>query len=128
MKNHENRVCGHTGVILLCLGMLTGNFDAFATDNGELISVSVPVNTVMMPRSMFTQTWTVQNTGTTTWSPLQSGYTLNLISRDSLGAMQVFTNTASTRYIPTAIIGSGKSVAPGARATFTMDFIAPETA
>jgi hypothetical protein len=77
---------------------------------------------------MFTQTWTMQNTGTTTWSPEQSGYTLNLVGRDSLGAVPLFTNASSTWYIPSAIIGSGTSVAPGAQAAFSMSFIAPEAA
>jgi hypothetical protein len=70
----------------------------------------------------------VQNNGTTTWTATQSGYTLNLISKDSLGAIPLFTNTSSTWYLASAIIGSGKSVGPGSNATFSMTFIAPETA
>jgi hypothetical protein len=128
MKNHENGLRGSIGSILFYLGLLMGSFDALATDNAVLVSVSVPTNTQMMPRTMFTQTWTVQNTGTTTWSAGQSGYTFNLVSKDSLGAIPLFTNTSSTWYIPTAIIGSGKSIAPGAKATFSMSFIAPEAA
>ncbi len=109
--------------------MLMGNFHAFAAgDDAQLVSVSVPPGTQMMPRTVFTQTWTVQNTGTNTWSPGQSGYTLNLVGMDSLGAVPVFTNVHATWYLPSAIIGSGKSVPSGAQATFRMSFIAPETA
>ncbi len=128
MKNHENRLGGHIGALLFCLGMLMGNSAAFAADNAELTSISVPANTQMTPKAMFTQTWTMQNTGTTTWSPGQSGYTLNLVGKDSLGAVPLYPNDSSTWYIPCAIIDSGTAVGPGARATFSMSFIAPEAA
>ncbi len=101
---------------------------ANAADNAALISSSVPAGTTVMPRTEFTETWIVQNTGTTTWTPNASGYTLNLVGRDSLGAMPRFTNTISTWYTPSATIDSGQSVAPGAQATFSLNFIAPETA
>ena len=42
--------------------------------------------------------------------------------------MPLSANSTSKRYIPYAIIGSGASVAPGAQATFSMSFIAPQTA
>ncbi len=123
---HETKVCRHVGALLFCLVMLTGNIDAFAADNAALVSVSILTDTQVMPRMEFTQTWIVQNTGTTTWSPTASGYTLNLVSEDRLGATPLFTNTSSSWYTPSAIIGSGKSVAPGAQATFSMSFITPE--
>jgi cell wall-associated NlpC family hydrolase len=108
--------------------VISSSFSALAADNAALISVSVPTNTVVMPRTILVQTWTVQNTGTTTWTAKQSGYTLNLVSRDSLGIIPLFTNTSSTWYTPSAIIGSGKSIAPGAQAAFSVGFIAPEAA
>ena len=80
-----------------------------------------------MPRTMFTQTWTMQNTGTTTWSAGQSGCTLNLVGMDSLGAISLFTNTHSTWYTPSAVISSGAAVPPGGQATFSISFITPET-
>jgi hypothetical protein len=108
--------------------MFLGNFHAFAAvDNAALVSVSVPPGTSVMPRTMFTQTWTIQNTGTSTWTPGQIGYTLNILGKDNLGAIPHFTNAYSSWYIPTCIIGSGKSIAPGQQATFSMTFIAPET-
>jgi cell wall-associated NlpC family hydrolase len=125
MKNHENRLRRHAVAIFFCLGMLMGNFHASAGDNAALISVSVPPGTQIMPRTMFTQTWTFQNTGTTTWSPTYSGYTLNIIGEDTLGAVPL-TNKPYVSSYPSASIDSGKSVAPGTQTTFTMDFIAPE--
>ncbi len=129
MKDYQKKVERRLCALLFCSLMLMGNFHAFAAgDDAQLVSVSVPPGTQMMPRTVFTQTWTVQNTGTNTWSPGQSGYTLNLIGMDSLGAVPVFTNVHATWYLPSAIIGSGKSVPPGAQATFRMSFIVPETA
>src|SRR5205085_1222409 len=65
--------------------------------------------------------------GTNTWSAGQSGYTLNLIGTDSLGAVRVSPNASSTAYHPSATISSGHSVPPGGQATFSMIFVAPET-
>jgi cell wall-associated NlpC family hydrolase len=125
MKNHGNRLREAIGALFFCLGLVPVCFEAVAADNAELISVSVPTNTPVAPGSMFTQSWILQNTGTTTWSPGPSGYTLNMVGLDSLGALPLFTNSGGTQR-PSAIIGSGKSVAPGAQATFSIMFIAPE--
>jgi Ig-like domain from next to BRCA1 gene len=99
---------------------------AFAGDAATLVSVSLPAGTQVMPRSFFSQTWTIQNTGTTTWSATQNGYTLNLQGLESLGATATFTNQYPLAYSLVAIINSGASVPPGSNATFTMNFIAPE--
>ena len=101
---------------------------AGAGDGASFVSETIPTNTVMAPGQTFTQTWTLQNTGTTTWSAGTSGYTLNLAGTDSLGAVPLFANTIATRFHPIATNNSGSSVAPGATATFSMYFIAPETA
>ena len=76
---------------------------------------------------MFTQTWTFTNNGTTTWTAGPNGYTLDLVSLDSLGAIPLMTNSGGM-YIPRADINSGKSVKPGGTASFSMEFIAPEAA
>lgn len=116
------------GEILACLVLLSCRLDALAVgDDAQLISVSIPPGTLVMPRTVFTQTWTMQNIGTNTWSPGQSGYTLNLASTDILAAVPLTANSDSTWYLPCANINSGKSVAPGVQATFSMTFIAPET-
>jgi len=84
---------------------------------------------VVMPRTTFTQTWTFQNTGTTTWAATYKGYTLNLTNDDTLGAVPLATNTiGGSWYVLAAPVSSGKSIAPGSQATFKMSFIAPETA
>ena len=119
----------HLGAVLFCLSILLGNADAFARgDDAALVSVSVPAGTQMMPSMMFTQTWTMQNTGTATWSPGTSGYTLYLVGKDSLGAVPLSTNSTTKRYTPYTAIDSGKPVAPGTQATFSVSFIAPQTA
>jgi len=128
MKNHGNRSRGRVSVILFFSGLLFGSADVLAIgDDAQLISVSVPAGAQVMPRTVFTQTWTMQNIGTNTWSPGQSGYTLNLIGTDSLGAVRISPNAISTAYRASATIRSGQSVSPGGQATFSMIFIAPET-
>jgi len=96
-------------------------------DAAQLISVSITNGTPVMPRTMFTQTWTMTNTGTTTWTPGFTGYTMAMLGEDSLGAMPPSARTFAWP-TPATTIDSGASVAPGAQATFTMGFIAPETA
>lgn len=98
---------------------------AHAADNGALVSVSIPDGTPIPARTVFTQTWTFKNTGTTTWAP-GSSYTLNLVGRDSLGAIPLHTNTSKT-FTTLARLYNGTSVAPGAQGTFKMMFIAPQT-
>ena len=106
--------------------ILTAAANAVATDNATLVSQSVTNNTPLMPRQVFTQTWTFQNTGTTTWSPGGSGYTLNLLTNnDCLGGIPS-TNKTYTSHTLSTTISSGKSVAPGGKATFSMTFTAPE--
>jgi hypothetical protein len=127
MNNRQNRIYVRIGVLLSCLFMFAGGFDVLAaTTNGILVSVSVTNGTPVMPRSIFTQTWTFQNTGTATWTATYSGYTLNMVGKDSLGAVPLSAKpyVSST---PSAPIDNGKSVAPGATTTYTMSFIAPET-
>ena len=122
-----HRACHFIQAIPLCFGLVMSCLNSFAgNDNASLISVSITNGAPMMPRTMFTQTWTFQNTGTTTWSPGAAGYTLNLVGWDNLGAISLFTNTSSSWFTPSAIIASGKSVAPGAQAAFSVAFIAPE--
>jgi hypothetical protein len=106
--------------------MLAGNSPALAVDAAQLISVSITNDTPVMPRTVFTQTWTMKNTGTTTWSPGYNGYTMNIVGKDSLGAVPLSAKTFASHTL-SATIGSGVAVAPGAQATFTMSFIAPET-
>ena len=109
-----------------CWGMLLVTFSLQAADNAALVSVSITNNTPMMPRTMFTQVWTVQNTGTTTWTAGHSGCTLNMVTNDCLGVCPFSNNTTSKRYLPTGIIDNGHSLAPGAQTTYSLSFVAPE--
>ncbi len=119
MENYKNWLR-----VLFCLALLTGNSRAATAYNAALISVSVPANAQVGPGTMFTQTWTMQNTGTNKWSPGPSGCTLNMVGLDSLGAIPLFTNSNGTQR-PSAIIGSGTSITPGEQTTFSIMFIAP---
>ena len=113
--------------LLSCFGAVMIHSNGFATDGGALLSVSITNGTPVVPRSMFTQTWTFTNNGTTTWTAGPNGYTLDLTNLDSLGAIPFDTNiNAGTVRFPRAAIDSGKSVKPGATASFSMEFIAPE--
>lgn len=126
MNHQANSRRGQLQILLLCLGMLTGIGHILAGDAAQLIAVSITNGTLVMPRAVFTQTWTMKNTGTTTWTPGYSGYTMNMLGQDSLGAVPPAAKTFSSHTLSTTI-DSGVSVAPGDRATFTMSFIAPET-
>jgi hypothetical protein len=117
-----HKLCG----TLFCLGMLLAGSRAWAGDSAILLSQTITNGTTVVPRQICSETWTFTNNGTTTWTPTASGYTLNLISLDSLGLIQTFTNDGWLTV--SAIIGSGNNVAPGKTATFSMDFIAPEVA
>ena len=56
--------------MLFCLALFAGSFNAIAlVDNAALLSNSIPDGASVMPKTMFTQTWTFQNTGTSTWTP-----------------------------------------------------------
>lgn len=119
---------GHIRPVVFCLITAVATNYSFATDSASLLSVSITNGTPVEPRSLFTQTWTFQNTGTSTWTPGSSGYTLDMVGLDSLGAIPLITNSSGTYHFPRAAINGGKSVAPGSKASFSMDFIAPEAA
>jgi hypothetical protein len=113
---------------LAALAVLGASQPLFAGDGAQLVSVTVQPGAEVMPRMVFDQTWTFQNTGTTTWSPGHSGYTLNLLGKDSLAATPLSPTPYSSAFVTSSVIDSALSVPPGGRATFTMSFIAPEAA
>ncbi len=98
-----------------------------STDGATLVSQTVANSAVELPGAFFSQTWTIKNTGTSTWSPGTSGYTLNLLGTDVLGITSATPDTASGHYHVITVINGGGSVAPNGTATFTMSCIAPET-
>lgn len=100
---------------------------AGGTDNAQLVSTTLPPGTHVAPRSFFTGTWTMTNTGTTTWTPNYSGYTLNLVGMDTLGAVP-YSENVSAWYVPMASLQGNVSVPPGGVGQFSFTFIAPEVA
>ena len=106
---------------------MTSSGGTIGQDNAQLLSVSLAAGTYAMPRTTFIQTWTMTNTGITTWTPGPSGYTLNLVGLDSLGAIP-FSNNLSAWCIPMASLQNGAPVPPGGVGVFSMMFIAPEAA
>ncbi len=95
-------------------------------DAASLVSQTVANGAVELPGAFFSETWTMENTGTTTWSSGTSGYTLNLLGSDVLGITCPTPDLNAGHYHPVAVINGGGTVAPGATATFTMSCIAPE--
>ena len=88
---------------------MTSSGGTIGQDNAQLLSVSLAAGTYAMPRTTFIQTWTMTNTGITTWTPGPSGYTLNLVGLDSLGAIP-FSNNLSAWCIPMASLQNGAPV------------------
>jgi len=130
MKTCGARLWRFLGTSLFCSLLFRLEVASFAAvgDDAQLISVSVQSGTQVMPRTVFTQTWTMKNVGTNTWTPGQSGYTMNILGTDSLGACRLVPNTISSAYHPSVTINSGQSIPPGGQATFSMSFIASEAA
>lgn len=129
MKNCKARLQELVGV-LLCLSLLAGAAKGLAAvgDDAQITSVLIQTGAQVMPRTVFTQTWTMKNIGTNTWTPGQSGYTMNIVGTDSLAACRLVPNTISTAYHPSATISSGQSIPPGGQGSFSMSFVAPEAA
>jgi hypothetical protein len=132
VKSSKRNPAGFFGVLLFSAATIlagaANSQGASIGNDAQLVSVSIPTGMQIMPRTMFTQTWTFKNVGTNTWTAGQSGYTLNIRSADSMGATRVSPNTVSSSWHPSTVINSGHSVAPGAQGTYSMTFIAPETA
>ena len=131
MKSHEKEVRGRAGAILFCWAMLMGHSEALAADGAQYVSQTITNGTQMTPRTVFTQTWTMLNSGTTTWTA-GNNYTFNLTNSntntpDCLGGVPLIAKT-TTSYKLTAEINSGQSVLPNGTATFSMTFVAPEAA
>lgn len=113
-------------ILTWALLLLSGLGRATAGDNAQLLAVAITNGTLVPPRTVLAQTWTMKNTGTTTWTPTFSGYTMNCVGNDSLGAVPPGAKSYASHTLST-FIGSGQSIPPGGQATFTMWFIAPET-
>jgi len=106
---------------------ITSSAGATGVDNAQLVSASLAAGTSVWPRTTFVQTWTMTNTGTTTWTPGSSGYTMNLVGMDTLGAVP-YSSNLSAWCVPMASLQGGVSVPPRGVGVFSMMFIAPEAA
>lgn len=81
-----------------------------SADHAKFVSQSVADGTAFAPGQVFTQTWTLQNTGTTTWT---AGYRLRFFSGNAFGAP--------------AEIALGQEVAPGQTVDIGIQMKAPLT-
>ncbi|MEK7675431.1 MAG: NBR1-Ig-like domain-containing protein, partial [Verrucomicrobiota bacterium] len=89
------------------------NIPITSTDGATLVSQTIPDGTVMSPGQIFTKTWTLRNTGTTTWTSGANGYTLNFAAgSDRMGAADTYLTLANP-------------VAPNGQATFSVQLTAP---
>ncbi len=89
----------------------TGGSTSSACDAAAFLSETIPDNTIFAPGATFTKTWTIQNTGTCTWS---TAYTLVHHSEQLFGAnnSNVLTSVA---------------VAPGSSIQVSLNMTAPTT-
>ncbi len=82
---------------------------AAGTDSASFTGENYPDNSVVAGGTSFTKTWTIKNTGTTTWT---SSYKLKYVSGGGLSVSQ-------------ADIAISATVAPGASYTFSVPMKAP---
>ena len=123
--NKPNRLLRSHNRRLLCEPLESRRL--LATDGATLVSQTVANGAVELPGAFFSQTWTIKNTGTSTWSTGTNGYTLNLVGSDVLGITSPTPDTNAGHYHVVTVVNGGGSVAPNASATFTMSCIAPES-
>ena len=91
--------------------LLHGSSEAYGADGATFISETIPDNTVIPAGQTFIKTWTLQNSGTTTWSSGANGYTLNWQSGSQMGAPNYATLSSAA--------------APGVQKTFSVTMTAP---
>ncbi|HTB82829.1 MAG TPA: NBR1-Ig-like domain-containing protein [Candidatus Sulfotelmatobacter sp.] len=120
-----NKVCSRLKSAIILAGLLLSCAHVLAGDAATLLSITVPGNTAVLPRTVFSQTWTFTNNGTTTWSATYSGYTLNMLTNnDSLAASPMVNKTYFS--LPSSELNGGQAVPPGGKGSYTMTFVAPE--
>ncbi len=88
--------------------------DAAEVDAAAMVAETVPDGTRVVAGSAFTKTWTLQNTGTSTWTRA-GGYQWTFQRGAMLGA-----STA-------VLLGSSESVAPGGSRVWSVPMVAPAT-
>ena len=83
-------------------------------DGATLVSKAIADGTTEQAGAAFTQSWTMRNSGTSTWTTGTYGYTLNFESGSRMGA--------TTTYVTLA-----NPVAPGSTVTISVPLTAPTT-
>ncbi len=96
-------VCLFAGFVVLGFAV-----PVFAADGATFVSETIPDNTVMNAGQGFTKTWTIRNSGTTTWN---SNYKLRWVSG---GNLSNHNDVAITSTVP-----------PGGSYTFSVPMTAP---
>ena len=85
------------------------------SDGAKLVNENTPAGTQMQGGQSFTKTWTLQNTGNTTWTRAK-GYRL------------VHTGGSLFSAVSPAELGESESIAPGGTKVWSMAMTAPESA
>ena len=85
--------------------------ESICTDKAGFVNETIPDGTRVEPGTAFTKTWTIQNTGTCTWT---TGYALVFKSGEQMGGNGV-------NYLPV-------DVAPGQSIGISLNLVAPNTA
>lgn len=81
-------------------------------NDARLIAETMPDGSALVAGERFTKTWTVENSGNTTWDP-RTGHRLALVRGEAMGAATP------------ALLREGESIAPGAQRTFSVEMVAP---
>ena len=90
------------------VSLSSGTPKAGTTDHAQWVSQSIADDTIFTPGQVFTMTWRLKNTGTSTWTAV---YLLRYFSGDTFGA---------SKEIPI-----GQEVLPGAEIDITINMKAP---
>src|SRR5438094_4289042 len=74
--------------------------NATSTDGVTFVSETIPDNTTEPAGQSFTKTWTVRNSGTTTWN---SGYSLQYVSSTDRKSTRLNTSHRTSSYAPISL-------------------------
>lgn len=83
-------------------------------DDAKLVTETLPAGSVVTPGASVDKSWTLENTGNTTWTQPE-GFTLAHIGGDALGSSA------------TANLGTGESIAPSSQKSWSVSLSAPTT-
>ena len=81
-------------------------------DDAQLLASTIPDGSIFRPNEQFIKTWTIENTGTTTWTEGEN-YLWTFDGGEQFGAASQ------------TVLATGESVAPGETKTWTVQMTAP---